>query len=211
RSATGFPEEPADLLFEIGLEEMPAAAVPSGIAQLEALLAEKLATARLAHGAVEVSGTVRRLVAKVRDLAPAQASQTTERRGPSVKIAFDSDGAPTRAAVGFARGQGLSVSRLEVRGEHVYAARTEAGQRAGEVLPDILGAVLDGFGWGRAMRWDGSGKEFIRPVRWLLALLGDSPVPFTWGELNAATETRVPRWQELGDAATPGAVRMEPA
>lgn len=211
RVATGFPEEPADLLFEIGLEEMPAAAVPSGIAQLESLLAEQLATARLAYGAVEVSGTVRRLVAQVRNLAPAQAPQTTERRGPSVKIAFDSDGVPTRAAVGFARGQGLPVSRLEVRGDHVYAVRTEAGQPAGEVLPDILGTVLDGFNWGRAMRWDGSSKEFIRPVRWLLVLLGDSPVPFTWGELTAATETRAPRWQELGSAETPGAVYMEPA
>ena len=211
RAAIGFPEEPADLLFEIGLEEMPAASVPSGIAQLESLLTEQLATARLAHGAVEVSGTVRRLVARVRDLAPAQASQTTERRGPSVKIAFDADGAPTRAAVGFARGQGLRVSQLEVRGDHVYAVRTEAGQQAGEVLRDVLGAVLDGFSWGRAMRWDGSGKEFIRPVRWLLALLGDAPVPFTWGELTAAPATRVPRWWELGNAETPGAVRMEPA
>ena len=209
-SAAGFPEDPADLLLEIGLEEMPAAAVPSGIAQLESLLTDQLAAARLEHGAVEVSGTVRRLVARVQDLAPAQTSQTTERRGPSVKIAFDADGAPTRAAIGFARGQGLPVSKLEVRGEHVHAVRTEAGKPAVKVLPEVLGTVLDGFGWGRAMRWDGSGKEFIRPVRWLLALLGDSPVPFTWGGLTAAAATRVPRWQELGDAETPGAVRMEP-
>ena len=118
---------------------MPAAAVPSGIAQLESLLTDQLAAARLEHGAVEVSGTVRRLVARVQDLAPAQTSQTTERRGPSVKIAFDADGAPTRAAIGFARGQGLPVSKLEVRGEHVHAVRTEAGKPAVEVLPDVLG------------------------------------------------------------------------
>ena len=209
QSAAGLPTEPADLLFEIGVEEMPAASVPTGIDQLKVLLCQHLTQARLAHGAVAVSGTVRRLVAQVRDIAPFQSGQVTERRGPSLKVAFDLDGRPTKAAAGFAKSQGLAVSDLVSKDGYVYAVSEQKGQASGEVLPETLMSVMDGFRWGRTMRWDSSGKEFIRPVRWLLSMLGDTVLPFTWGALTSANQTRLPRWQELGDKEKPGASQMQ--
>ncbi len=209
RAAAVPPREPAGtdtLLFEIGIEEFPAHEVSHGIAQLQALMPRLLADQRLAHGPVRASGTPRRLVVEVQDLACMQPDQTVERRGPSLQVAYHADGTPSRAALGFARGQGIPVTKLVQKDNYVFAVIREQGRSAQELLPSILTDLLDGLSWSKTMRWNASGKAFPRPVRWLLALLGDTPLPFVWGDVVACAATRAPRYTD----AAHHAARMVP-
>ncbi len=189
-------DDTAALLFEIGVEELPAHEVASGITQLQELMPRLLTEQRLAHGLVKVSGTPRRLVVEVQDVARMQPDQRVERRGPSLRVAFHADGTPSRAAEGFARGQGVTVDRLVQKDNYVFAVIHEQGLSAQELMPSILTDLLDSLAWSKTMRWNASGKAFPRPVRWLLALLGDNPVPLTWGDVQARPATRAPRYTE---------------
>ncbi len=203
-AVTGLPVESRgtdSLLFEIGIEEFPAHEIPNGIAQLQELMPRLLADRRLAHGSIQVAGTPRRLVVEVQELVLMQPDQIRERRGPSVRVAFHADGTPSKAALGFARGQGIPVARLVQKNDYVYAVTQEQGLSALELLPSILTDLLDGLTWSKTMRWNASGKAFPRPVRWLLALLGSIPVPFVWGGVNARSVTRAPRYTEATDPA----------
>lgn len=184
------------LLVEIGMEELPAHEVPRGIAQLQEQMPRLLAQFRLAHGPVQVSGTVRRFVIRVEALALQQADEVQERRGPSVQVAYHADGMPSRAALGFARSSGVAVDKLETRGKYVFAVTRQKGQPTDAMLPEVLAQLLDSLHWTRAMRWNSSGKAFPRPLRWLMVLLGDAPVPFTWADVQARNATRLPRYQE---------------
>ena len=190
------------LLFEIGMEELPAHEVPRGLAQLRTLVPALLAEARLEHGAVDVAGTVRRFVVRVRDVALRQPDKVQERRGPSLRAAFHADGAPSKAALGFARSCRLSVDALERREGYLYARVTEKGQPALTVLPQVLVQILDSLRWAKTMRWNATGKAFPRPVRWLLALLGSAPIAFRWAGVAARSATRGPRYQEARRAET---------
>ena len=129
--------EPQSLLIELGSEELPAGDVPVGIRQMELRLRDLLDQARLTYGDLFVSGTPRRLVAHVQELAPRQQDEIVERRGPPAQRAFDADGQPTKAAVGFARGQGVQPSDLEVRGNYVYAVTSLQGEQTSAVLRNL--------------------------------------------------------------------------
>ena len=188
--------EPQSLLIELGSEELPPADVQTGISQMELRLRELLAQARLTHGELAVTGTTRRLAAYVQALAPRQQEEIVERRGPPAERAFDSDGKPTRAAIGFARGQGVQPSDLEVRDKYVYAVSRLEGKPTASVLPQLIEDLLDGMQWGRTMRWNGSNKSFPRPLRWIVALYGAQVVPVSWALVKSGRVSRGARFRD---------------
>ena len=165
--------------------------------QIELRLRELLEQARLTFGALSVTGTPRRLVAYVQELAPRQQEEIVERRGPPAERAFDSDGQPTKAAIGFARGQGVQPAELEVRDRYVYAVSKLEGAPTATVLPRIIEDLLEGMHWGRTMRWNSSNKSYPRPLRWIVALYGGDVVPMSWAHVSSGRVSRGPRF---GDA-----------
>ena len=184
------------LLIELGSEELPAADVPVGIQQMELRLPELLDEARLSYGAISVSGTTRRLVAHVQDLSPRQQDEIVERRGPPADRAFDAGGQPTRAATGFARGQGVQPADLIVRDNYVYAVTKLEGEPAAAVLPQLIQHLLDAMQWGRTMRWNRSNKSYPRPLRWIVALYGSEVVPMSWAHVSSGRASRGPRFRD---------------
>jgi len=204
-----FPAGAATLLLEIGTEELPPADVESAVAQLATALAAALAGARLDCGPIEVEATPRRIVATVPDVSPRQAERTVTVRGPREDRAFDAGGQPTPAAAGFARKQGIAVQDLGriVDGAFTYllAERVESGRSAGEVLTELLPGVVESLRFERAMRWGAGPVAFSRPVRWLVALLGDAVVPFSYGDLASGRTTRVLRDDDPSTVDLPGA------
>ncbi|MFN3422299.1 MAG: glycine--tRNA ligase subunit beta, partial [Armatimonadota bacterium] len=173
---------PRTLLLEIGTEEMPARFMMPALEQLKELLKETLTQLRLNHGQIRTIGTPRRLTAIVSDVADAQLPIVREIRGPAKHIAFDAEGKPTKAAEGFARAQGVAVGDLIVKatdkGEFVFAVKREEGRHAVEVLAEALPQVLRSLSFPKTMRWEESGLRFGRPIRWIVALLGDEVIPF---------------------------------
>ena len=164
------------LLFEIGTEEIPAKFMPGILAQLKELAEKKMDELRSPYEAVKVYGTPRRMTFIADGVAEHQADSTIEAKGPSVKIAFK-DGEATKAAQGFARGQGVDVEDLEVRGEYVYAVKHLAGQEVEDLLPGLLHDILTSLSFPKTMRWADHDFRFVRPIRWLVALFGDDVIP----------------------------------
>jgi glycyl-tRNA synthetase len=189
------PGEPATLVLEIGVEELPAAEVTAGASALQKLLAERLAASRLDHGPVTAFGTPRRLVAVVPDVAPRQDDRDVQARGPRVQAAYAADGTPTKAAIGFARAQEVPVTelgRVEVGGvEYAAVSRRETGRPAAEILTELLPGVVSALPADSNMRWDAPGLAYVRPIRWLLALLADTVLPFTVSSLASGRVTRI--------------------
>lgn len=166
----------ADLLFEIGTEELPSWYPPQATADLERLLSAALADAGISHGAISSYSTPRRLALLVRELPERSERREEQRRGPPVTAAFDADGQPTRAAHGFAANNGVAVGELTVaagpRGDYVYATAVSGGQPVAEVLPGLLAGLVRELPAPRKMRWGTVADPFVRPVAWLLARLG---------------------------------------
>ena len=188
------PSAPADLLVEIGVEELPAGDVSAALAQLEAAAPRLLADLRLAHEGVSVYATPRRLVVHARQVAPRQPDLEQIEKGPPANRAFDADGKPTQAAQGFARGRGVRVEDLRVAeidgGQYVTALVRTPGRPATEVLAEALPGLIAGLGFGKTMRWNASGAAFSRPIRWLLALFGDAVIPFAYADVASGSVTR---------------------
>lgn len=187
---------PRTFLLELGVEELPAADAAAARDTLATALADALGATDLAHGAVTVVGTPRRLLATVADVAPVEPEKTVVVRGPKVKAAFDADGNPTKAAEGFARSRGTTVdalTRVTEKGEEHLAFETSGGGRAAaEVLAEVVPSVLGKLRFGKNMRWrPGSDLAFSRPVRWLVALIGDQVVPTAWAGLAAGRDSRL--------------------
>ncbi len=193
------PADPQPYLLEIGVEELPADDLSSALAQLREQVPARLVEQRLSPGDVHVWGTPRRLALLIEALPPRQQPVEKIVRGPSMRHAYDARGTPTRAAQGFARGQGVGVSDLERRemegGEYVVAMVREEGRPLPEVLAEIVPAILDGLRFERSMRWlpGGDSVAFSRPIRWLLSLLGSARLPFEYAGLTAGRETRALR------------------
>ncbi|ADP82942.1 glycyl-tRNA synthetase, beta subunit [Pseudofrankia inefficax] len=185
------------LLLEIGVEEMPPAEAVAARDQVESLLAKKLAEGRLAHGALTVSATPRRLVATVADVASREADATRVVRGPKVTAAFRPDGTPTPAAAGFARANGVEVTALarttENGVEHLAVVRHERGRPATDALAPALADVVRKLRASKNMRWNNPELSFTRPIRWVVALLGESVVPIEVGGLVSGRRTTLVR------------------
>ena len=164
------------LLFEIGTEEIPAKFMPGILAQLKELAEKKMAELRIPFEAVKVYGTPRRMTFIASGVAETQADSTVEAKGPSAKIAFV-NGEPSKAALGFARGQGVDVKELVVRDNYVYAVKHLAGAAVKDLLPDLLLDILTSLNFPKNMRWADHEFRFVRPIRWLVALFGTEVIP----------------------------------
>jgi glycyl-tRNA synthetase beta chain len=196
-----------DLVFEIGVEEIPSAPLYAAVTQLKSLAAEALRQARLEYGDIRVFGAPRRLILLVEDLSERQEDLDMRVKGPSVKAAFDEDGAPTRAALGFARGKGVDVADLvrsvEAGGEYVYAVIQSEGAATGDVLPEMLSRLVGALEWPKSQRWGSGSDRFIRPVRWLVGLYGPDVVPATFAGLTAGRTTYGHRFLSPGAIEVP--------
>ncbi|MGL5514193.1 MAG: glycine--tRNA ligase subunit beta [Sporomusa sp.] len=179
-----------DLLLEIGTEEIPAKLMPGALSQLEALAKAKLADLRINHGDVCVVGTPRRLAVIVKQVAGNQADKHSENKGPSINIAFDQAGAPTKAALGFARGQGVDPATLVVKDGYIYAVVQETGRPVAELLPAFFTDLVTSLSLPKSMRWGDFDMRFVRPIRWVVALFGNQVIPFTLPGIVAGKVTR---------------------
>ncbi len=182
------------LAFEIGTEEIPAFDLDQATKQLEKMAPEALDAARIPHGAVEVYSSPRRLIVLAHDVADETEALVEEHKGPSAKIAFDTEGNPTKAASGFARGKGVDVSALELREvdgtPYVYAVKNIPASPVRELLPGVLEGLITGISWPKSCRWGVRTEYFSRPVRWLVALLDDEVVPVEFAGLTSGRATR---------------------
>lgn len=182
-----------ELLLEIGTEELPYQFVAPALKALQQSAESMLAEHRLSHGTVRTLGTPRRLALLVEGLAAQQASAVKEAMGPSKAVAFGPDGQPTKAAVGFASGQGVAVQDLQVRttpkGEYVFAVKQEKGQAAATVLAQLLPQLLAKLSFPKAMHWNETGLRFARPIRWLVALCGGKVLPIAFASIKAGNQT----------------------
>jgi glycyl-tRNA synthetase len=188
------PTSPAPYVLEIGTEELPADDLDSALEQLRTIATQMLEDAALPYDVLHVYGTPRRLVLHIESLAPRQRDEERLVKGPPVKIAFDDDGNPTKAAEGFAAKQGIDASALERRemdgGEYAVASVKIEGRSAAEVLAERLPDLVASLRFQKSMRWNASGVSFSRPVRWLVSLYGGMTVPFAYAGLVAGRTTR---------------------
>jgi glycyl-tRNA synthetase len=208
------PTEAATFVLEIGTEELPAADLDSALEQLTQAAPALFEQARLDHGEIRVRGTPRRLAVVVESVAPRQPDREQIVRGPPARVAFDADGNPTRAAEGFARSRGIDVSALQVMdlegGQYAAATIREQGQLAGEILADALSDFCAGITFSNNMRWNASGVAFSRPIRWLVALLGEAVLPFSYAGLTSGRVSRGPRPFGSPEIEVPSAADYEP-
>ncbi len=194
------PSGPARLLLEIGTEELPDADLESAWSQLEILVPRLMSDLRLTHGQIRVLSTPRRLVVEVETVAPEQPDLEQAVKGPPADRAFDAQGNPTKAAIGFARSKGVPVEALQVQeldgGRYVVAVVHQAGRSAIEVLAEALPGLIASLHFEKTMRWNKSNVAFSRPIRWLLALFGSQVVPFEYAGLLSGNRTRGLRYLE---------------
>ena len=192
-------QETADLLFEIGTEEIPASYVPPVLEQLRETAAKSLTNHRIPFGDVETLGTPRRITLSIKDIKTLQESEETEVVGPPKRIAYDENGEPTKAAVGFAKTQGVELTALRIveteRGEYVAVSKLETGAPTREILKTLLTEWIETLRFPKTMRWETESEgprafaRFARPIRWLVALLGDEIVNCTYGAAHAGRLT----------------------
>ena len=179
-----------DLLFEIGAEEIPAGFMPNILGQLKTLAETKLNDAHLPFESIATYGTPRRLALIVKGLADTSAEISERHKGPSASIAYDADGNATKAAIGFARGKGLDVADLVVEDGYIYAETKTAGVPAKDIVTDMLPQLITGLNFPKSMHWGNLDAKFVRPVRWLVALLDEEVIPVEFATVKAGNVTR---------------------
>ena len=179
-----------DLLFEIGAEEIPAGFMPNILDQLKQLAETKLNDAHLPFESIATYGTPRRLALIVKGLADTSAEISERHKGPSASIAYDADGNPTKAAIGFARGKGLDVADLVVEDGYIYAETKTAGVPAKDIVTDMLPQLITGLNFPKSMHWGNLDAKFVRPVRWLVALLDEEVIPVEFATVKSGNVTR---------------------
>lgn len=182
-----------NLVIEIGTEEIPADALVLAEEYLAKKVSEELKAAHLEFGEVSLSSTPRRLIIYVSGVAAESASQHQEFRGPAADRAFDENGAPTKAALGFARGKGVAVEDLEQRCEndviYVYAVVETQSRPAKEIIEAMIPGVIGSIPWKKSQRWGTCEEHFSRPVRWLVGLLGNEVIDFEFAGLKSGRVT----------------------
>ena len=181
----------ADLLFEIGTEEIPASYISPALDQLQNMAKETLMEQNLSFGELRVMGTPRRLALSVSNLETLQPDQSVEVTGPPKKAAYDAEGNPTKAAAGFAKSQGVNTDDLRIvetpRGEYVAVTKLQKGRSASNILEDFLPNWITSLDFPKTMRWDN--LRFARPIRWIVAILEDQEIPFQLDTLTAGRIT----------------------
>ena len=205
--AVSKPAKCVELLFEIGTEEIPAGMLPRAVAELKTILEKHLTAESLMAGVtLETFGGPRRLSAQVQGLVAKQADVELEVTGPPKSVAYDASGAPTRAAVSFAEKQNVPLHELKIvqtaKGEFIAAKVTKLGRTSYDLLFEILPRVIHDLSWPKTMTWTGlKGARFIRPIRWIVAVLDGRPLKFSFGGVTAGSTTRGHRF--LGKPSIP--------
>ncbi len=193
-----------DLLFEIGIEEIPARFMEPALKQLRELAADGLQQAGLEYADMQVYGTPRRIALLVKDLAEMQPDSQQESKGPALKAAFDAAGQPTKALLGFCRGQGIepdTVLQKEIKGvQYVYAVKHIQGRPTAELLPAMLEEIVHKLYFPKPMRWGNNEMRFARPIRWLVLLFGQEVLPLEIAGVKAGRVTRGHRFLGNGQA-----------
>lgn len=201
-----------ELLLEIGVEELPYQFIVPALSALKDSAERLFNDQRLTFQSVRTMGTPRRLAIVVEGLAAKQTSMTKEAMGPSKAVAFDQAGQPTKAAVGFATGQGVAVQDLQIRrtpkGDYLFAVKREEGRPTAVVLMDTLPHLVVGLAFPKAMKWNDTGVRFARPIRWIVALYGGKVLPVEAAGIIASNQTKGHRvlgdgkWVSVRDAAS---------
>lgn len=183
-----------ELFLEIGTEEIPAGFLPKAMADMEALIRRELETARLGFGEIRTLATPRRLALSVMDIPAVQPDAEITAMGPAKNIAFGADGKPTKAAEGFARGQGVDVASLQLiatdKGEYVAAVKKETGRPTPDLLAEILPRLIANIPFRKSMRWGDFDVRFARPIHWIVALFDKVVVPFAFGPITSGNISR---------------------
>jgi glycyl-tRNA synthetase len=202
---------PAAFLLEIGVEELPASDVDAAHAFLTTRIPALLDELRLSRGDVRIFTTPRRVVVSVDSLSPNQPDREDLVKGPPADKAFDKDGRPTQAALGFAKKNNLDPSVLEVReidgGKYVAAVVKQKGRPTPAVLADALPKLVESIKFEKSMRWNDSGVAFSRPIRWYVALLGEMVIPFEYAGVTSGNTSRGLRPYGSPDIAIPSAAK----
>jgi glycyl-tRNA synthetase len=180
---------PQSFVLEIGTEELPAGDVDSALTQLRERTPAWLDSLGLEHGSVRAYATPRRLTVYVESLSPQQPDREDLVKGPPAERAFDASGIATPAAMGFAKKNGVTTADLQIReiegGKYVVAIVSQKGRPAPDVLSEALPAFVAGIKFDKSMKWNDSGVAFSRPLRWLVALLGETVIPFEYAGVMA--------------------------
>ena len=212
------PTEAADVLIEIGVEEMPADDVATVLEQVQAMAPALFDELRLNHSRIDVYSTPRRIVVVAREVAPRQRDEEFIAKGPPANRGYDAEGNPTRAAIGFAWSKGVDVDDLQIEeidgGRYVTAVVRTVGRPTTEVLAEALPDFIAGLKFGKSMRWNATAVAFSRPIRWIVALFDDAVIPFAHSGVASGNTTRGLRPHgspllDLTDAASYGRVYQE--
>lgn len=184
---------PHELLFEIGTEEIPAGYIMPALSQLEKIMGDRLTGLALPYSGLRTAATPRRLAVSVSNLAERQPDREEEILGPPKKAAFDKDGQPTQAAIGFAKKNGVGVETLQImatpKGEYLMVRVEQKGRQTAELLAELLPEVVTSLNFPKSMRW-GSGRiSFARPIQWLLAVYGGKTIPFSLDSITSSNTT----------------------
>ncbi len=183
-----------ELFLEIGTEEIPAAFLPKAQADMESLIRKEFESARLSFGEVRTLATPRRLALLVQGVDDRQPDAEVTALGPARKVAFDADGNPTKAAEGFARGQGVDVADLVVatteKGDYVSVTKRIVGRPTAEILGEILPRLIGAIPFRKSMRWGDLDVRFARPMHWIVALFDGVVVPFSFGSVKSGSASR---------------------
>jgi len=208
-----------EFLFEIGCEEVPAGMIAKAATELKVILEKYFLTNALldesaAASSIETFGAPRRLTAVVRNVRLKQEDRKREVTGPPKSVAFDSVGEPTRAAVSFAEKQGIPLSKLTIintpKGEYVVAVQVIPGRPAGDILSEFLPQAIREISWPRSMYWTGAqGPRFIRPIRWIVALLDGKVIPFSFAGVRSGSRTQGHRFLGKKNIAVANAADYE--
>ena len=183
-----------ELFLEIGCEEIPAGFIPRATTEMEAIITKELAIARLSFSEMKTLATPRRLVLVVKGIPAVQPDAEITATGPSLKAAYDSSGKPTKAAEGFARGQGVDVAALRTittdKGEYLFVSKHETGRPTHELLAELLPALVANIPFKKSMRWGDQEVRFARPIHWIVALFDGTVVPFSFGTIESGKVSR---------------------
>ncbi len=192
----------SELLLEIGTEEIPSGFIPGALEEMQALLSKEFQTHRIAYKEIKALGTPRRLVLSATGVSPLQEGRSVETLGPARRIAYDEQGNPTKAALGFARGQGIPVEELQVvkteKGEYVCARKEEKGSETFQLLPSILPRLIASIPFPKSMRWMDLENTFARPIHWILALFDGKVIPFQIGNVSSGNISQGHRFMSPG-------------
>jgi glycyl-tRNA synthetase beta chain len=191
-----------EILLEIGTEEIPAGFMAVAMESLADLMSKALDNARIQHDSLETYATPRRLIARVADADSMQQSKQIEKTGPSKSAAFDSDGRPTKAAIGFAKSLGVEVGDLTIvdtpKGQMTAIRKTESGRPTIQVLAEIFPEIIEKIAFPKTMRWMDLETRFARPVHWIVAIFQGQIIPFSFGRIESSDLSRGHRFVHPG-------------